>query len=54
MNIPFLITLKNIWNMPDRQFNYKELEEARGIAYSVIEQVSAIKVIKSNNVNNME
>ena len=41
-------------NMPDRQFNYKELEEARGIAYSVIEQVSAIKVIKSNNVNNME
>lgn len=41
-------------NMPDRQFNYKELEEARGIAYSVIEQVSAIKVIQSNKVDNME
>lgn len=41
-------------NMSDRQFNYKELEEARGIAYSVIEQVNAIKVIKSNKVDNME
>lgn len=41
-------------NMSDRQFNYKDLEEARGIAYSVIEQVNAIKVIKSNKVDNME
>lgn len=41
-------------NMPDRQFNYRELEEARGIAYSVIEQVTAIKVVKSDKVDNME
>ena len=41
-------------NMSDRQFNYKELEEVRGIAYSIIEQVNAIKVIKSNKVDNME
>lgn len=41
-------------NMSDKQFNYKDLEEARGIAYSVIEQVNAIKVIKSNKVDNME
>ena len=41
-------------NMSDRQFNYKDLEEARGIAYSVIEQMNAIKVIKSNKVDNME
>lgn len=45
----YLITLAE--NMEDRKFTYKELEEARNIAYSIIEQVTAIKLMTEDNGN---
>lgn len=45
----YLINLAE--NMEDRKFTYKELEEARNIAYSIIEQVTAIKLMTKDEEN---
>lgn len=45
----YLINLAE--NMEDRKFTYKELEEARSIAYSIIEQVTAIKLMTKDEEN---
>ena len=45
----YLITLAE--NMEDRKFTYKELEESRNIAYSIIEQITAIKLMVKDEEN---